>query len=344
MADTLPPTPISVWAYNPSFPLAVLSTVLYCILFVTITYQTFVRYRTWYFTVMVVGTAMEVPAYALRCYSIKNPSNIAIYATSLSLTVLAPVLVAAGNYILLGRLVRQGPSVIPSSSSTTTTNHNPHHGDGARAGGAGAVICGLHGRFISRVFIVCDTVAFLVQCSGSAIATVNDWFGPQAQVGVWVLVGGLAFQLVAVMTFLGFLGRFQRIVGKAGILDGQAWGKVVWAVWVSSVLIVVRCIYRLVEFAEGIEGYSFTHEWVFYVFETVPVLIAIGVFCLWHPGAHLGPIDDKSLRSQRKRARLGSGVAEGGIEILVSVMMGERISAEPDTTLSVKPVVGNPIV
>lgn len=49
----------------------------------------------------------------------------------------------------------------------------------------------------------------------------------------------------------------------------------------------IRCIYRVVEFAEGIDGYTFTHEWVFYVFETVPVIFAIGVFCVWHPGAYL---------------------------------------------------------
>ncbi|KAL2270520.1 hypothetical protein VTJ83DRAFT_2704 [Remersonia thermophila] len=312
MADASPPAPVSMWPYDPSFPLAIISTALYCILFVTITYQTFIRYRTWYFTVVVVGAAMDVTAYALRCYSVKIQSDETIYATSVALTVLAPVLVAAGNYILLGRLVQQGPSIITSSS-------NPAD-DSPRADARvsdGVIICGLHGRFISWVFIVCDFIAFVVQCAGSAIATVNDWFGPPAQVGIWVLVGGLAFQLLAVATFLVFLGRFHRIVSKAGILEGQAWRKVVWAVWISSVGIVVRCIYRLVEFAEGIEGYSFTHEWVFYVFETIPVLVAIGIFCLWHPGAHLSPVNGSTSRSYSKGAHLRSDPEEAaGIEML----------------------------
>lgn len=50
----------------------------------------------------------------------------------------------------------------------------------------------------------------------------------------------------------------------------------------------VRCIYRIAEFAEGIDGYAFKHEWLFWVFEALPMLFAIGVFCLWHPGRYLG--------------------------------------------------------
>lgn len=67
---------ISVWAYDPSFPLAVVTTVVYALIFIAIAYQTFMRHRTWYFAVVVVGAAMEVPGYAFRCYSIKNQSDI----------------------------------------------------------------------------------------------------------------------------------------------------------------------------------------------------------------------------------------------------------------------------
>jgi hypothetical protein len=50
----------------------------------------------------------------------------------------------------------------------------------------------------------------------------------------------------------------------------------------------IRCIYRVAEFAEGMEGYSFNHEWLFWVFESAPMLIAIGVFCFFHPSTYLG--------------------------------------------------------
>jgi hypothetical protein len=45
-------------------------------------------------------------------------------------------------------------------------------------------------------------------------------------------------------------------------------------------------VYRLIEFALGIHGYPFTHEWMFYTFESLPMVPAIGVFCVWHPGVY----------------------------------------------------------
>jgi hypothetical protein len=43
----------------------------------------------------------------------------------------------------------------------------------------------------------------------------------------------------------------------------------------------------LIEFILGINGYPFSHEWIFYVFESTPMLPAIGVFCVWHPAKYL---------------------------------------------------------
>ena len=58
-----------VWMYNPSLALAILGSVVYGLLFIAITYITFVRYRAWFFTVVVVGAAVEVAGYVLRAYS-----------------------------------------------------------------------------------------------------------------------------------------------------------------------------------------------------------------------------------------------------------------------------------
>lgn len=44
----------------------------------------------------------------------------------------------------------------------------------------------------------------------------------------------------------------------------------------------------MIEFPQGIDGYPFTHEWLFWVFEAAPMLIAITIFCLYHPSKILG--------------------------------------------------------
>jgi hypothetical protein len=43
----------------------------------------------------------------------------------------------------------------------------------------------------------------------------------------------------------------------------------------------------VIEFGLGINGYPFNHEWVFYVFESVPMLPAMVVFCIFHPAKYL---------------------------------------------------------
>lgn len=65
-----------VWVYNPSFALAVLGSVLYGIVFLWIFSLTVIKYRAWYFTCVVVGAAIEVAGYAMRCYSIKRPTEV----------------------------------------------------------------------------------------------------------------------------------------------------------------------------------------------------------------------------------------------------------------------------
>jgi uncharacterized membrane protein len=67
---------ISVWMYEPSFPLAVIGCVVYGLILFAIGYFTLVKYRLWYFSVIVVGAAVEVVAYVTRAYSAKNQSEI----------------------------------------------------------------------------------------------------------------------------------------------------------------------------------------------------------------------------------------------------------------------------
>ena len=45
----------------------------------------------------------------------------------------------------------------------------------------------------------------------------------------------------------------------------------------------IRSIYRVVEFALGIEGYPFQHEWPLYVLEATPILFAIVILAVYHP-------------------------------------------------------------
>ncbi|KAK4119037.1 RTA1-domain-containing protein [Parathielavia appendiculata] len=265
MADA----PSSVWMYSPSFAVAVLATILYGLVFLAIFYLTFIKYRAWFFTCVVIGAAIEVAGYALRCYSVKNPTDVGPFAATLSLIVLAPVFIAAGNYLLIGRLIR-------AVLDPVRTGHR---------------VFGVPGRLLTRIFVTIDVVSFFVQAAGSGVASSVEWVGSTADVGVNILIGGLVLQAAAFGFFLGILSRFYYLAKRKGAVDLGApagWENVVAAVYVSSILIMIRCIYRIAEFAEGVDGYAFRHEWIFWIFEAVPMIVAIGAFCFRHPSAYLG--------------------------------------------------------
>ena len=72
-----------------------------------------------------------------------------------------------------------------------------------------------------------------------------------------------------------------------------------------SALILVRCIYRVIEYIQGEQdGYLFTHEWSIYVLDASLMVGAMAVFWVWHPNV-------------LKRGGKGEGGGEG--EGMVSV-------------------------
>lgn len=217
---------------------------------------------------------------------------------TLSLVVLAPVFVAAGNFLLVGRLVR---AVLPPSRHT---------------------IFGLPARFITRFFVTCDVMAFCIQGSGSGTATGSNWMGPAGAIGVNIIIAGLAFQFVAFSAYMCVFVRFHMTARKMAVQDAPVgWENVVKAVYISSSMIMVSLVLRVAEFAEGMEGYAFKNEWMFWVFECVPMLIAIGVFCWWHPSRYLGRDGAKAMISNK------SGESTEGSELAQQTQEYERMGS-----------------
>ncbi|KAK4197359.1 hypothetical protein QBC40DRAFT_232433 [Triangularia verruculosa] len=239
----------SVWMYSPALPPAIVFLILYFFAFVYITYLTFHRYKTWYLTVIPLGAFTEVAGYAVRIFSVKNQGNIlpstflqpfsplhipshipqdeekltpkkkGAFIVTLTLHVLAPLLFAAGNYILLGRLIAH---VLPPSRQT---------------------LLRIPRRYITRIFVGFDILAAAIQGSGTSIAAAAKWTGLKALAGVDVLVAGLAVQVAGVGLFLVVLGRFEVLVKGVGKgMKRGSWEGLLVAVWISSVLIFVSAM------------------------------------------------------------------------------------------------------
>lgn len=66
---------------------------------------------------------------------------------------------------------------------------------------------------------------------------------------------------------------------------------------VSTLMVYMRIIFRLIETAEGLGGEPSAHEVYFAYLEFAQIILVVLLFCIWHPGRCLGA----KVRAQDKK-------------------------------------------
>jgi hypothetical protein len=295
----------NIYFYNPSLGASVLFAIIYIIPLIYQSYMTFIfprkaqTPRTNYFIPTVIGAALEVAGYATRCASVQKPANIGLYAVSSTIIVIAPVFVCASLYMLLGKL----------ETSSDGGAKNP-----------ASFLRGGSGRWLPWVFLALDILAVLTQGSGSGIASSGNWEGSTKDTGIRVLIGGLVLQVVTFATYLVIMVWFHWRARAEGHQLPHGVRMVMRGVYIAGFFIMVsagltlerkpltvklRSIYRVFEFAFGIDSYTFTHEWPLYVLEAVPMSVALLVLGWFHPARWLAVsrLEGEQVYSLRKSHR-----------------------------------------
>lgn len=77
--------------------------------------------------------------------------------------------------------------------------------------------------------------------------------------------------------------REEIATWRRGNITVRNWVTLLFALYAVSVLILVRSVFRLVEFIDGYGGYLMTHEVFIYVFDAVLMVVVMGVLNYWHP-------------------------------------------------------------
>ncbi|BCS25544.1 RTA1 domain-containing protein [Aspergillus puulaauensis] len=274
----------SVFFYNPSLPAAILFAGLYLIPLVYHLYVSYIAYRRGryfrysYTLPLLIAAAVEVIGYGQRAASTQNVQDIGTFATSLTLIVLAPVLVCASLYILLSRIIRS-----TSTEASGQCHDNQEKGDTRVLGGY------LKAAWLPKIFITLDVGAMLTQGGGSAVASAGEWEEDSlGKAGKGILIAGLALQLATFSVFLVVVVKFHRDALKGGVLaQEEGMKRVLSGVYIAGFFIMVRSIFRVIEFAWGMDSYLMTHEWPVYVLEAVPMFIAFMVLGWYHPSRWL---------------------------------------------------------
>ncbi|KAH8660380.1 RTA1 like protein-domain-containing protein [Xylariales sp. PMI_506] len=245
-----------LWSYVPSLGAAV----LFDVLFLVITAAHCARlYKTkcWFCLPFVIGGFMESAGYTARALASNATDQLLPYILQSVLTLLPPVLFAATIYMVLGRVIRAAHGEEYSFIRLTR---------------------------LTKTFVWGDVVSFLVQGNGASLMAIGSNL---ASMGQWIVIGGLALQVAMFSFFIAlavtFQYRYQRYSVKAAVFTWTAWKETLYMIYGVSILIMIRNVYRIIEFLLGSDGYPMTHEWILYVFDPIPMFVVMVIFFLWYP-------------------------------------------------------------
>ncbi|CAL00643.1 sphingoid long-chain base transporter RSB1 [Aspergillus awamori] len=246
------------YGYVPSLAAGIVFCVLFGLSMLLHTLQ-LVWKRTWWCSVFVLGCITEVLGWAARTWSAECPYNGTAFLMQISTLIIAPTFFTAGIYVLLGRFIHLlGPE---------TSILSP--------------------KLYLWIFVTCDIISLVVQAVGGGMASmeVNKVNGDTAP-GTHTMVAGIVFQLASITVFVFLAADFVRRTLRMRILQTMT-GTIIpllGAMIFSVLCIYIRSIYRTIELSQGWSGYLITHERYFIVLDGIMMVLAVGVFNIFHPG------------------------------------------------------------
>jgi hypothetical protein len=136
----------------------------------------------------------------------------------------------------------------------------------------------------TKTFVIGDYLSLMVQGNASSLTSRPNL----ARIGENIVVVGLFIQLVLLGLFFVTAIVFQIRLRKQPTMQSYTtegpWKQTLYMIYIVSALIFARSIFRIVEYIQGQNGYSLGHEWTFYVFDAVPMIVATVCFWAWYPG------------------------------------------------------------
>jgi len=108
--------------------------------------------------------------------------------------------------------------------------------------------------------------------------------------GKHIVVFGLFLQIVFFGVFVITSGLFHQRITRSPTAASSAvpWQKYMYALYAASGLILIRSVFRVVEFTGGNNGTLASHEIYLYLFDGVLMLGVLVGFNIVHPGDIIG--------------------------------------------------------
>ncbi|KAJ6119863.1 RTA1 domain protein [Penicillium sp. IBT 18751x] len=224
-----------------------------------------IRARSWFMIPFTIGCVFETIGYVCRYVnSAQTPDwTLLPYVGQSLLILLAPALFAASVYMILGRLI-----VGLNASSNSI----------------------IRPSWLTKIFVIGDVISFFMQCGGGGFlstAKTKD----NIDMGENLILAGLIVQIfffgffiiVSVIFHRRMLASPMNYVADAGI----PWARCMKVLYAVSCLVMIRSVYRVIEYAQGSGGYLQSKEAFVYVFDAALMLGCCIILAILHPSKML---------------------------------------------------------
>ncbi|KAI9045569.1 RTA1 domain-containing protein [Aspergillus affinis] len=249
----------SFYHYDPTKAGAIVFILLFIATTAMHTFQ-MIKTRTWFFMPFVIGGFFEWIGYIGRAMSSDETPNWTLgpYLLQTLLLLLAPALFAASIYMLMGRIIL----VLQAESHAM-----------------------LKKKWLTKIFVTGDVLSFLLQSAGGGIQASGSLNGMKT--GEKVIIVGLFVQLAFFGFFIFVAFSFDMKLKNYPIprcfASDIPWRKHLNVLYVSSALIMVRSVFRVIEYIQGNSGYLLQHEAYMYIFDACLMFLTMVIFNVVHP-------------------------------------------------------------
>lgn len=107
--------------------------------------------------------------------------------------------------------------------------------------------------------------------------------------GNTIIIVGLGVQVVFFSGFMIVTGVFHIRISMRPTLKSKTtaapWQAFIWVLYLTSALIMVRSVFRMVEYAQGHDGHLISNEAYLYVLDALLMFVVAVIFTVRHPSA-----------------------------------------------------------
>ncbi|EMD65084.1 hypothetical protein GGP41_003731 [Bipolaris sorokiniana] len=251
-----------MYRYTPSLAGAVICIVVFAAM-ATLHLCRFFKSKNRIIIFLIIGALCEVGGYSARIASHFDNQAWGPFITQGVLLLVGPLWFAATVYMMLGRTIRL----------------------------AGAEkVAGVEARWYTRGFVTADVTTLVVQGLGASIMGTMQL--SLAIAGEKIVIAGLALQVATFVVFLIAAGDFhlrmrRRVAMASGPVTDTPWERMLYILYSVSALILLRCVFRLVEYSMGNAAYLIAHEWTLYCFDAALMFLVLVLLLVFEPPRHV---------------------------------------------------------